>query len=67
MQFDNLADFVAMGGHGLYVWLAYFVTIGVFLLNLATVKSGYKKMLLQLRWQHSQSTQVQQESGSKPE
>jgi heme exporter protein D len=23
MQFDSLSNFFAMGGHGLYVWLAY--------------------------------------------
>ena len=22
-QFDSLAEFLAMGGHGLYVWIAY--------------------------------------------
>ena len=27
MQFDSLAEFIAMGGHGLYVWLAYGATL----------------------------------------
>lgn len=33
MQFHSFAAFVAMGGHGFYVWLAY----GVFLLVMATL------------------------------
>ena len=32
--FDSLADFIAMGGHGLYVWMSYAVGAGVFLFNL---------------------------------
>ncbi len=27
MQFDSWQAFVAMGGHGLYVWLAYGVAV----------------------------------------
>ena len=26
MYFETFADFLAMGGHGLYVWLAYGAT-----------------------------------------
>ncbi|XOV79236.1 MAG: heme exporter protein CcmD [Aestuariibacter sp.] len=26
MQFDNLSEFLAMGGYGLYVWLAFGVS-----------------------------------------
>ena len=26
MQFDSFADFIAMGGHGPYVWMAYGAT-----------------------------------------
>jgi len=33
MQFENLSDFFAMGGHGLYVWLAYGAGLAVILLN----------------------------------
>lgn len=32
--FDSLADFLAMGDHGLYVWTAYAVGAAVFLFNL---------------------------------
>ena len=28
-QFDGFRDFVAMGGHGPYVWLSYAITLAV--------------------------------------
>ena len=29
MGFENFADFIDMGGHGLYVWLSYAIALGV--------------------------------------
>ena len=34
MKFDSLADFVQMDGHGLYIWLAYGITLIVLSANL---------------------------------
>lgn len=34
MQFDNFADFIAMGGHGFYVWLAYALTAAILVFNI---------------------------------
>lgn len=33
MSFETFSDFLAMGGHGLYVWAAYGVTFLVFFIN----------------------------------
>ena len=33
MAFESFADFLAMGRHGLYVWLAYGVTFAVIVWN----------------------------------
>ena len=33
MSFDSFSDFLAMGGHWLYVWSAYGVTLVVFAFN----------------------------------
>ncbi len=33
MKFESMADFIGMGGHGLYVWLAYGIALAVLLLN----------------------------------
>jgi len=34
MYFDNFSEFLAMGGHGLYVWIAYGLTAVIFIFNL---------------------------------
>lgn len=33
MYFDSFSDFIAMGGHGLYVWLAYGIALVVVSFN----------------------------------
>ena len=33
MSFNSFSEFLAMGGHGLYIWLAYGITLAVFLFN----------------------------------
>ncbi len=34
MNFENFSDFIAMGGHGLYVWMAYGAALIVFVANI---------------------------------
>jgi heme exporter protein D len=34
MNFDSLGEFVAMGGHGFYVWLSYALALGVVVFNI---------------------------------
>jgi heme exporter protein D len=36
MYFQNMADFLAMGGHGLYVWLAYGLSALILIYNVVT-------------------------------
>ncbi|MEZ5557228.1 MAG: heme exporter protein CcmD [Pseudomonadales bacterium] len=38
MSFDSFAAFLAMGGHGLYVWLAFGSTVLVMLANVVSVR-----------------------------
>lgn len=45
MSFDSFAEFLAMGGHGLYVWLAYGSTITVVLANVLSVRLARKRFL----------------------
>jgi heme exporter protein D len=35
MNFDNFSDFLAMGGHGIYVWMAYGAALVIFVANVA--------------------------------
>ncbi len=36
-QFASFADFLAMGKHGLYVWLSYGIGLGIILYNVIAV------------------------------
>jgi heme exporter protein D len=45
VSFDSFAEFLAMGGHGLYVWLAYGSTITVVLANVLSVRLARKRFL----------------------
>lgn len=49
-QFETLNEFFAMGGHALYVWLAYGSTIGVLLGNFFMLRSAKKRQLRELKW-----------------
>jgi len=49
MSFDSLADFLAMGRHGLYVWLSYGSALIVVLANVISVRSGRQRFFRQTR------------------
>lgn len=36
-SFASFSDFLNMGGHALYVWLSYGLTLAIFLLNLLSL------------------------------
>ena len=43
MSFGSLAEFLAMGGHGLYVWLSYGAALLVVVLNAAWVRVSRRR------------------------
>lgn len=45
MAFESFTDFVAMGGHGLFVWLAYAIGIAVVLFNVISPKLIQKQLI----------------------
>lgn len=49
MSFDTWSDFFAMGGHGLYVWLAYGAALIVILLNVFGVRVARRRFFRQAR------------------
>lgn len=62
MQFESFAEFIAMGKHGFYVWLAYGATLSVIMGYLAHLRMSRRKIIQQLRWQQDdggQSADVQ--------
>ncbi len=51
MQFDTFSEFLSMGDHGLYVWLAYGATafvLGCYVIANRRIRS---KLLTELKWQ----------------
>ena len=58
MGFESFTDFLAMGGHGLYVWLSYAIAMVVVALNLMaplrTKKQIHKEQARRLRREQSQ-------------
>ncbi len=45
MSFESFSDFLAMGGHGLYVWLCYGVGLTVFVIALMQPKLQRKNIV----------------------
>lgn len=50
MQFESLSDFFAMGGHGLYVWLAYGVTLSILVAYPLSLWGIRRKVQRELTW-----------------
>lgn len=46
MSFDNLSDFLAMGGHGPYVWSAYGIALIVILFNIIRPQMLNRQILI---------------------
>lgn len=49
MAFESFADFLEMGGHGLYVWLCYGLGLLVILGNLLMPQRQAKQIQRELR------------------
>jgi len=46
-HFESFTDFLAMGNHGLYVWLAYGIFAGVISFIILSVRSRSKTFIKQ--------------------
>lgn len=49
MNFASVSEFLAMGGHGLYVWLSYGATALVLLANVMALRISRKRFLRESR------------------
>ena len=68
MQFDSFTEFLSMGGHALYVWLAYGTTVAVFALNYILARQAMNRQVKKLAWQamtEEQSAKKQAELDAK--
>ena len=48
-MFDSWQAFIAMGGHGLYVWMAYLAAAALLVANLAGLWAERRRVRRQLR------------------
>lgn len=49
MQFNNLSEFLAMGGYGYYVWMSFGVTAAAMVLEMWLLKAQRKSTLQGLK------------------
>lgn len=65
MQFDNLADFLQMSGHGVYVWSAYIiVTITIVYLVWSPLARKRRIITEQQRRLRREEYEARQKAGS---
>lgn len=49
MSFSSFGEFLAMGGHGLYVWLSYGAALIIVLYNVVSVQVRQRRFFRQAR------------------
>lgn len=49
MSFDSFSEFLAMGGHGQYVWLSYAIALVLFVINLVSPLLRKKQLVADLK------------------
>ncbi|MDZ7670669.1 MAG: heme exporter protein CcmD [Gammaproteobacteria bacterium] len=49
MNFSSLEEFIAMGGHGLYVWLSYGAGLIIVVYNVVAARMKFKRALQAVR------------------
>ena len=57
MSFDSLQAFLAMGGHGFYVWMVYLAAWGLLAVNFVQLGRSRRKALRMVRAQALAETQ----------
>ncbi|MEE2782335.1 MAG: heme exporter protein CcmD [Pseudomonadota bacterium] len=60
MAFDSIAEFVAMGGHALYVWMAYGAFAAFFVVYVLKLRADRRRVWAELIWQslHAPDSEV---------
>lgn len=48
MNFESFSDFIAMGGHGFYVWLSYAIALVIVVINIVSPVMQKRKVLTDL-------------------
>lgn len=65
IQFNTFADFVSMGGFGIYVWSVYFLALGFLAIGFLYPILSLRKLHKSQNLYNSQKSANSQESNSK--
>jgi len=49
VSFDSFSEFLAMDGHGQYVWLSYAIALVLFVINLVSPLLRKKQLISELK------------------
>ncbi len=60
MQFSTFSEFLAMGGHGFYVWLSYGVSITLLLLLLVSSINQSSAVIKQIQQRQKRENKLKQ-------
>ncbi len=60
MQFSSFSDFIAMGGHGFYVWLSYGVSTGLLLALILMSLTKHKNIIQQIKQRQKREQKLMQ-------
>lgn len=60
MQFSSFAEFIAMGGHGFYVWLSYGVSIALLVLLVFFSITKNKSIINQIQKRQQREEKLKQ-------
>ena len=60
MHFHSVADFIAMGGYGFFVWLSYGVTVLLLVLLILASRADRKKIIRQIQQRQKRVAKLNQ-------
>jgi len=60
MQFTNFSDFIAMGGHGFYVWLSYGISFSLLVLLTASSIHNNTKIIKKISMRQKREKKLKQ-------
>jgi len=49
LAFSSFNDFVQMGGHGMYVWPVYLLTVSIVVLSFVIVRAKIKNLCMRIK------------------
>ncbi|MDO6428704.1 heme exporter protein CcmD [Thalassotalea sp. 1_MG-2023] len=60
MQFSNFAEFIAMDGHGFYVWLSYGFTFAIFVILALFSNARHHATLAHIKRRYNREKKLKQ-------